>query len=63
MTIGVTGLDAHTQVGTGTWKDYGGGGGSASNTDIFLSSTSSRARKVSNSVKGFGFEINASGES
>jgi hypothetical protein len=61
MAISVTGLTNHTQVGSGTWLDYGSGGGSAINTDVFLSSTSSRARKVSNGIKGFAFEVNAAG--
>ena len=61
MAITVTGLTTHTQTGGGTWLDYGGGGGSAANTEVFLSSTGSRARKVSNGVKGFAFEVNATG--
>jgi hypothetical protein len=61
MAIGVTGLTVHTQTGGGTWKDYGSGGGSSANTDVFLSSTGSRARKISNGQKGFAYEVNASG--
>ena len=61
MAITVSGLTVHTQTGAGTWKDYGGGGGSAANTDVFLSSTGSRGRKVSNGIKGFAYEVNASG--
>ena len=61
MAVSVTGLTVHTQTGGGTWKDYGSGGGSSSNTDVFLSSTGSRARKISNGVKGFAYEVNASG--
>jgi len=61
MAISVSGLTTHTQTGGGTWKDYGGGGGSGSNADVFFSSTSSRGRKVSNGIKGFAFEVNASG--
>ena len=62
MAISVTGLTTWSQDGTGTWQDYGGGGGSASNTDVFLSGTGSRARKISNGVKGFAFQINAGGQ-
>lgn len=61
MAISVTGLTVRTQVGTDTWKDYGGGGGSVSSTDVFLSSTSSRARKVSNGIKGFALDLGAAG--
>jgi hypothetical protein len=61
MAISVSGLTVRTQVGTGTWKDYGGGGGSTSNTDVFLSSTSSRARKISNGIKGFALDLGAGG--
>jgi len=61
MAISVTGLTVHTQVGSGTWQDYGSGGGSGINTDVFFSSTSTRARKISNGIKGFAYEVNASG--
>lgn len=61
MAITVNNLTVYTQNGTGTWKDYGGGGGSSQNTDVFLSGTSSQGRKVSNGVKGFSYEINAAG--
>jgi len=62
MAISVTGLDVHTQVGTGTWTDYVSGPASSSTTATFLSSTSARGRKFTG-FKGFAFEINASGES
>lgn len=62
MAVGVTGLTVHTQNGSGTWKDYGTGGGSTSTTATFLSGTTSRGRKFTGS-KGFAFEVNASGMS
>jgi len=62
MAIGVTGLTVHTQVGSGTWENVPtGGSGSGINTDVFFSSTSSRAKKISNSQAGFVYQINASG--
>src|SRR6056300_1066006 len=62
MAIGVTGLTVHTQVGSGTWENVPtGGAGSGINTDVFFSSTSSRAKKISNSQAGFVYQINASG--
>ena len=61
MAITVNNLTVYTQNGTGTWKDYGGGGGSSTNSDVFLSGTSSQGRKVSNGIKGFSYEINATG--
>lgn len=60
MAISVTGLTVHTQTGAGTWKDYESGPGGGSSTAIFLSSTSSFARKFTG-FKGFAFEVNASG--
>jgi hypothetical protein len=60
LAISVTGLTVHTQNGSGTWTDYGTGGGSTSTTATFLSGTSSRGRKFTGS-KGFAFEVNASG--
>jgi len=61
MAITVSGYTNDTATGGGTWLDYGGGGGSGANTDVFLSSTGSRARKVSNGIKGFAFDLGASG--
>jgi hypothetical protein len=60
MAISVTGLTVHTQVGTGTFKDYESGPGGGSSTAIFLSSTSSYARKFTG-FKGFAFQVNAAG--
>jgi len=60
MAISVTGLTVHTQVGTGTFKNYESGPGGGLSTAIFLSSTSSYARKFTG-FKGFGFEVNATG--
>jgi hypothetical protein len=60
MAISVTGLTTHTQTGGGTWIDYGTGGGSSSNTTLYVSSTGSRARKFTG-AKGFAYEVNASG--
>ena len=63
MAIATTSITTRVNDGSGTWVDPGSGGGSSQNTDLFLSSTASRARKVSNtSDKGFGYQINASGE-
>jgi hypothetical protein len=62
MAISVTGLTTHTQNGSGTWTDYGSGGGSSSTTATFLSGTTARGRKFTG-AKGFAFEINASGQS
>ena len=61
MAITVSGLTIHTQTGAGTWQDWGSGGGSSSSTATFLSSTSSRGRKFTG-AKGFGYQINASGQ-
>lgn len=61
MALTITGLTVRTQVGTGTWIDYGGGGGSTTSTDVFVSSTSSRARKVSNGIKGFALDLGVAG--
>lgn len=60
MAISVTGLTVHTQTGAGTWKDYESGPGGGSSTAIFLSSTSSFARKFTG-FKGFAFQVNAAG--
>jgi len=63
MAITTSSITTRVNDGTGTWVDPGSGGGSGQNTDIFLSGTASRARKVSNATdKGYGFQINASGE-
>lgn len=61
MVLSTSGVTAVTQVGTSTWVDVGGGGGSGSNTNFFLSSTSSRGRKVSNAVRGFLADVGAGG--
>jgi hypothetical protein len=61
MAISTTSITEVTNNGGGTWKDYGGGGGSTSNTDVFVTSTGSRARKVSNGTKGFSFDLGAGG--
>lgn len=60
MAISVTGLTAHTQVGTGTWTDYAGGPASGSTTATFLSGSSARGRKFTG-FKGFAYEVNAAG--
>ena len=60
MAINFGNITTHTQVGSGTWAEIGTQSSSI-NTDIFVSSTSSRAKKVSNSTKGFMYQVNASG--
>lgn len=53
----------YTGSTAGTWNLIPtGGGASAQNTNVFFSDTASRARKVSNTTKGYGFQINASGQ-
>lgn len=61
MAISTTSVTEVVNNGGGTWADYGSGGGSSSNTDVFLTSTGSRARKVSNGVKGFAYDLGVSG--
>lgn len=61
MAISTTSITEAANNGGGTWKDYGTGGGSASNTDVFITSTGSRARKISNGVKGFAFDLGTAG--
>ena len=61
MAIATTSITEVVNNGGGTWKDYGSGGGSVSNTNVFITSTGSRARKISNGVKGFAFDLGASG--
>lgn len=56
MAISTSGITVLNQDGSGTWSDVGGGGGSAQNTDVFFSSTGTRARKVSNAIRGFLFD-------
>jgi len=56
MTLSISSANYNTVWGVGgggTWQDWGAGGGSAANSDIFVYG-SSRARKVSNGIKGFG---------
>ncbi len=60
MAITVTGVTTITTAETGTWVDVGGGGGSSFNTDVVRQGSNSRARKVSNGVKGYLFD-NGSG--
>lgn len=60
MAITQSGLTVHTQTGTGTWLDIGGGQGSSDSTVNFFSSTSARGRKFSGD-RGMMFEVNASG--
>lgn len=61
MAIATTSITEVVNNGGGTWKDYGAGGGSASNTVTFITSTGSRARKVSNALKGFAFDLGVGG--
>jgi hypothetical protein len=61
MAIATTSITVRNNDGSGTWVEYGTQS-SSQNTDIFLTSTGSRAKKVSNSTKGFAFQINAAGE-
>ena len=61
MAISTSSITEAANNGGGTWKDYGSGGGSSSNTDVFITSTGSRARKISNGVKGFAFDLGTAG--
>lgn len=61
MAIATTSVNERANNGGGTWKDYGGGGGSGANTVTFVTSTGSRGRKVSNALKGFAFDLGISG--
>jgi hypothetical protein len=61
VAIATTSITVHDNDGNGTWAELGSQS-SAQNTNIFLTSTASRAKKVSNSTKGFVYQINASGE-
>lgn len=61
MAIATTSITVRNNDGSGTWAEYGTQS-SAQNTDIFLTSTGSRAKKVSNSTKGFAYQIAAGGE-
>ncbi|MHA2069341.1 MAG: hypothetical protein ACXABY_33695 [Candidatus Thorarchaeota archaeon] len=60
MAITTSGVTIENQDGTGTWSDWGSGGGSSTNTDVFLTSTGSRARKISNGNKGMGYSLGGS---
>lgn len=57
MAITTSGVTIDNQTGAGTWSDWGSGGGSGTNTDVFLSSTGSRARKISNGNKGMAYSF------
>ena len=64
MAISTTSVNERANNGNGTWKDYGSGGNSAASTTIGITPSSapaSRARKVSNSIKGFGLDLGVSG--
>ena len=63
MAIATASITNRVNDGSGTWvNEPTGGAASGQNTNVFLTSTGSRARKVSNTTKGYGFQINASGE-
>ena len=61
MAITTTEINVRIDDGSGVWAELGSQS-SSQNTDLFVTNGGSRAKKVSNSTKGFMFEINASGE-
>jgi hypothetical protein len=62
MAIATTSITVANNDGSGTWVNRPTGGvGSAQNTNIFLTSTGSRARKISNETRGYAFEVNPTG--
>ncbi len=61
MAITTTEINVRNDDGSGVWAELGSQS-SSQNTDLFVTNGGSRAKKVSNSTKGFMFEINASGE-
>ncbi len=61
MAITTSSINVRVDDGSGTWAELGSQS-SSQNTDLFVTNGGSRAKKVSNSTKGFMFEINASGE-
>ncbi len=60
MALVTSSIVTHNNDGSGTWVEIGAQS-SSQNTDVFFSSTGSRAKKVSNSTKGFGYQVNATG--
>ena len=60
MALAEATIVTHNNDGSGTWAELGTQS-SSQNTDIFLTSTGSRAKKVSNSTKGFMYQVNATG--
>jgi len=61
MAIATSSITTWNNDGSGTWAELGSQS-SSQNTNVFLTSTGSRAKKVSNSTKGFMYQINASGQ-
>ncbi len=61
MAITTSSINVRIDDGSGVWAELGSQS-SSQNTNIFVTNGGSRAKKVSNSTKGFMFEINASGE-
>ena len=61
MAIATTSITEVANNGNGTWLDTAGGGGSSANTDVFVTGGGSRARKVSNTTRGFAFDLGAGG--
>ncbi len=61
MAITTSSINVRNDDGSGTWAELGSQS-SSQNTDLFVTNGGSRAKKVSNSTKGFMFEINATGE-
>jgi len=63
MAISTSSITTWNNDGSGTWlNEPTGGGGSTQNLNVFFTSTGSRGRKVSNTTKGMGYQINASGQ-
>ncbi len=62
MAIATSGITTWNNDGTGTWQDSGSGGNSGTNNNVFFTSTGSRARKISNGIKGFQYQVNAAGQ-
>lgn len=60
MALAEASIVTHNNDGSGTWAELGAQS-SSQNTNIFLTSTGSRAKKVSNSTKGFMYQVNATG--
>ncbi len=61
MAVTTSSINVRNDDGSGVWAELGSQS-SSQNTDIFVTNGGTRAKKVSNSTKGFMYQINASGE-